>query len=433
MTLAPEARRARLGGGLEVALTPLPHLHTVSLTLLVRVGARYETPATNGLSHLCEHMLFRGTPKHPSAHAFNRALESLGGTLDASTHTDFTAYRIRLPKDAVPAALEVLVEIFDGPLFLGLDVEKNVVREEILERLDEDGQNTDPDDLLHQAVFGAHPLGLTLAGPVENIQRFTLDDLRAWHAQHHGAANVVLGIAGPIDPDALLPVIERIFATVPRRTRQVPVPFVRPEPGPRLSYVDSPGSQTDLRLAVPTIGERHRLAPALEILSRVLDDGLSARLFHTMVEERGLAYDAFGALDLYEDTGLLMVGAACRHESVLEVADSLGELLRGLRDVPPTDEELSRAKARALFAIDALVDDPDSMAELGASAILFEHGETLESLRARTHAVTREQIAEVAEATLSPEHLQCVAVGSLSEEGEEALRAIVQRALVKRA
>lgn len=430
---APAARRTTLTGGLRVAVTSLPHLHSVALTFAVRVGARYESPATNGLSHLCEHMLFRGTPRHPSAHAFNLALESLGGTLEASTHTDFTAYRIRLPPAAVAPALEVLAEIFDGPLFLGIDVEKNVIREEILERLDEDGRLIDPDDLVHRAVFGAHPLGLTLAGTVENVQRFTLADLRDWHARHHGASNVVLGIAGPVDPDALLPVVERAFANVPARTKQDPPPFVAAEPGPRLTYVDSPGAQTDLRLAVPTIGERDRLAPALEVLSRVLDDGLSARVFRTMVEERGLVYDAFGGLDLYEDAGLFTVGATCRHESVLEVASGLGELLRGLRDEAVQPHELARAKARALFDLDALVDAPEAMAELGASAMLFEHGETLDSLRARTESVTLDALAEAAEATLSPGRLQAVAVGSLTEKQEDDLRAVVDVALVKRA
>jgi len=428
----PAAQRTTLPGGLRVALTTLPHLHSVALTFAVRVGARYESPETNGLSHLCEHMLFRGTPRHPSAHAFNAALEALGGTLEAATHTDFTAYRIRLPPAAIAPALEVLAEIFDAPLFLGLDVEKNVVREEILERLDEDGQLIDADDLAHRAVFGAHPLGLPLAGTVENVQCFGLDDLRAWHARHHGAANVALGIAGPIDAASLLPRLERAFAGVATRTREDPRPFVAAEPGPRLTYVDSPGAQTDLRLALPTIGERHRLAPALELLSRVLDDGLSARVFRTMVEERGLVYDAFGDLALYEDTGLLTLGAACRHESVLEVASGLGELLRGLRDEAVRPEELARVKTRALFELDLMVDSPDAMAELAASGLLFEHGETLESLRARTEAVTLEGLAEAAEATLAPDALQAVAVGSLTERQEDELRAIVEVALERR-
>jgi predicted Zn-dependent peptidase len=433
LSRTPEARNTTLPGGLRVALTPLPHLHTVSLALVVRVGARYESAKTNGLSHLCEHMLFRGTPRHPSAHAFNLALESLGGTLEASTHTDFTAYRIRLPEGAVPPALEVLAELFDGPLFLGLDVEKNVVREEILERLDEEGQLVDPDDLVHRAVFGEHPLGHPLAGTVENVQRFSLDDLRAWHAQHHGAANVVLGIAGPIDEAVLLPAIERSFRSVPTREKQVPAPFARADAGPRLTYVDSPGAQTDLRLALPTVGERDRLAPALELLSRVLDDGLSARVFRTMVEERGLVYDAFGGLDLYEDCGVLTLGAACRHESVPEVVSSLGELFRDLRDVSVQPEELARAKARALFELDAAIDAPDLMAELGASALLFEHGETLSSLRARTEAVTLENLAEAAAQTLVPDRLQAVAVGALSEKQEDDVRTIVDLCLTARA
>lgn len=418
-----------LPNGLKVALAPLPHLHSVSVVAAVRVGSRYETRETNGLSHLCEHMLFRGTPSHPSAHAFNLALESLGGTLDASTHTDFTAYRIRLPPATVDTALKVLAEIFDRPLFLGLDVEKNVVREEILESLDEDGQDVDPDDLIHRAVFGDHPLGHKLAGPVENIERFTLDDLRGWHALHHGARNVVVAIAGPFDPSAMLASVTSAFGALSPGERIVPPPFVAPTPGPRLYYVDSAGSQTELRFAVPTVGEQHAHSAPLELLSRVLDDGLSARLFRSIVEDRGLAYEAFGGLDQFEDTGLLMVGAACAQKSVLEVADALLALLAGLRDTAVTPAELERARTRTLFELDALIDDPSMVAEFAATNLLFEHGETLASLRARTERVTLKSMEEAARSTLVPAHLQAVAVGSLTEEEEQELDALVARSL----
>lgn len=408
---------------------PLPHLHSVSVVAAVRVGSRYETPETNGLSHLCEHMLFRGTPSLPSAYAFNHALESLGGTLDASTHTDFTAYRIRLPVDAVAPALGVLAEIFDQPLFLGLDVEKNVVREEILEGLDEDGQDVAPDDLIHRAVFGDHPLGQKLAGPVANIERFTLEDLRSWHARHHGARNVVLAIAGPIDPAAMIGHVERAFGGLRSGERHVPPPFVSAVPGPRLLYVDSPGSQTDLRFALPTVGERHVIAPDLELLSRVLDDGLSARLFRSVVEDKGLAYEAFGGLDLFADAGMLLVGAACQHQSVLEVGAALMDLLRGLRDTPVTAVELEKARTRTLFELDAVVDDTASLAELAATNMLFEHGETLATLRARTEKVTLASLAEAARQTLVPTHLHGVAVGAMTEDEESALRDRLARAL----
>lgn len=429
MAGAPVITAHTLPNGLMVALAPLPHLHTVSVVAAVRVGSRYETKETNGLSHLCEHMLFRGTPTHPSAHAFNLALESLGGTLDASTHTDFTAYRIRLPPAAVHGALDVLAEIFDRPLFLGLDVEKNVVREEILESLDEDGQDVDPDDLIHRAVFGDHPLGQKLAGPLENIERFTLDDLRAWHARHHGARNVVVAIAGNFEPQAMLASVTRAFGGLTPGERLVPAPFVVPAAGPRLHYVDSPGSQTELRFAVGTVGEQHAHSAPLELLSRVLDDGLSARLFRSVVEDRGLAYDAFGGLDLFEDTGLLLVGAACAQKSVLDVSDALLSLLRGLRDTAVTAAELERARTRTLFELDALIDDPSMVAEFAATNLLFDRKETLDTLRTRTQRVTLEHLVEAAQATLSSERLQAVAIGSISEDEEQSLDELVQKAL----
>ncbi|MFW6085971.1 MAG: M16 family metallopeptidase [Myxococcota bacterium] len=238
--------RVTLDNGLRVVVSPLGHLHTVSVGLFVAAGSRHEDDRTNGLSHMLEHMLFRGTANHPSAYALNLAIERLGGTLYGATHADFTTYQVDVPPANVEPVLRLFVEILTAPLFRDLDVEKRVLREEILEDLDEDGNDVDADNVVRQLLFSPHPLGFKITGSLDNVQGFTPQDLRAHLQRLYGARNMVLCVAGAVDEGIVEP-IRRAFEPLPRERW--------PEPRPRLPWgppIASPPSTT--MAARPTCG-----------------------------------------------------------------------------------------------------------------------------------------------------------------------------------
>jgi len=176
--------RAGLPNGLRVIVVPQPHLHSASVAVLVKVGARHENTRDNGVSHLLEHMLFRGSARYPSAYALNRAIEELGGTLHGATHADFTLFEVTLPPTNVASGISILGELFKHPNFSDLGVEKRIVREEILEYLDEEGREVDPDNLSRELMFGTHPLGMTITGSLDNLEMLGEPELRA-HMQRH--------------------------------------------------------------------------------------------------------------------------------------------------------------------------------------------------------------------------------------------------------
>lgn len=415
-----------LDNGLRAAVVRLPHLRTTAIHAVVGVGARHEGDGENGLSHLVEHMLFRGSKARPSAHALTYAFESLGASVDARTHADITSYEVTLPADALEPALAALAGLVDAPLFLGLDVEKKIVREEILEGLDEDGRMIDADDLLHRAVFGAHPLGHPLAGTEANLDRFTAADLEGWHRRHHGARNMVLSVAGPVDADGAHAAIERAFRSLEPGERRRPPPWVGPPPSARVTVVDSVGSQTDVRIGLPTFGERDPRMRALDFVARTLDGGMSARLFQTLALEKGLVYDAFADLELYEDAGLFSVGAACDPRNVPAVVETALGLLRGLREGPISADELERARRRFLFELEASLDDAGAVAASVAQHLFFDTGESWATLAESARHLGLGDLASVARESLGERHLQLVAVGTLSERDERALRALVR-------
>jgi predicted Zn-dependent peptidase len=414
-----------LPNGLRVALHPTPHLSTVTLALAVRVGSRYETAAENGISHFLEHMLFRGTTGHPTSHAWNDAFESLGGTLNASTTADHTLYDVTVPPADAATAVALLAEIFQ-PILSHVDVEKRVAREEILEHLDEDGRNVDADDQIHMAMFGEHPLAQPILGTEENLARFDREMLHDWHRRHYVAESAVLAVAGAFDEATVLAAASQAFASVPRGTRVAPSAFAATPKGPGFRYIDSIGAQTDVRIAFASVGEKDPRHPALSLLARIIDDGMSARVFRTIVEDRGLAYEAFGDLATYEDTGLYVLGASTAPESAVAVTEALLEVVLATRDGAITDAELAKAKTRALFGLRAANDDPGALATLEATGLLFGVETELSVMARELERVTIDDLRGIAREVFRAATLHVVAVGSLSEAEEADLERVVR-------
>src|SRR5215510_10480112 len=196
--------RSALPNGLRVITVPQQHLHSANVAVMVKVGARHETARDNGISHLLEHMLFRGSARYPSAYALNRAIEELGGTLHGATHADFTLFEVTLPPGNVDSGIEILGELFARPSFSELGVEKRIVREEILEYLDEQGREVDPDNISRELMFGTHPLGMTITGSLANLEELGTNELRSHMLRHYVASNMVLCVAGPVDQRSVL-------------------------------------------------------------------------------------------------------------------------------------------------------------------------------------------------------------------------------------
>jgi len=244
--LRPEpyrVNRSRLSNGLRLVTIETPHLHTASIALYAGVGARYETRRTNGLSHFVEHMLFRGSERFVSSYALNHAIESVGGTLYAETGRDYSLYQIPLHPAELPRGLEIMGDLFATPRFSDIELERQIILEEILEDLDEDGRSINVDDVSRAAVWGAHPLGFPITGPIRNVKRFKTEDVQAHFGEFYGAANMVLCLAGPIDPARVTAQAEQAFARLPRGRRARPLPATSARPSSRFVAVDSDSAQ----------------------------------------------------------------------------------------------------------------------------------------------------------------------------------------------
>jgi len=404
-----------LGSDLRVRLIPLPHLQSATISFLVRVGSRYETAQTNGLSHFLEHMLYRGTETHPAAHDLSLAIERLGGTLDATTHVDFTSYDLTLPAETIVKGAELLAEVLRQPLLTELSTEKQIIREEILEELNEQGEQIDIDNVSRRLLYPSHPLGFSIAGPLDNLDRFETSDLRRHHTGHYAARNSVVCVAGAFDSEEIGDAVRSHFSGMPPGDSIEPS-RVPPHTNPgRFAYVHEHGSQTDVRLSFHTPGVASPEAPTLLLLARVLDDGLSTRVHHTICEERGLAYDAFAGNDTFEDCGVFDFGASVEHQKTPLLVETVFELIDELQRHAPTEDEIAKAKRRYLWDLRMVRDDPEDTAHFVGSSALFGLPERIGIIGAQVARVTPEDIQRAAQRYLDPKDAYLTCVGVLDD------------------
>jgi predicted Zn-dependent peptidase len=424
---AIQPQQFTLPNGLRTVIIEVPYLHTVSLVMYARVGSRYESVETNGLSHFLEHMLFRGTAAHPDSLALHRAIEDFGGTLYAETGRDYSLYQIAVHPDSLERAVEVLAEIFGTPTFPDIERERQIVVEEILEDHDEDGHEINVDDVARAAAWPGHPLGFKITGPLGNVRRFTAADVKAHFARYYGATNMILCLSGAVRARAALPTVRRCFSRLRpgRRPRAAPPPDGRR--AQRFVYVENRGSQSNLQVLFRALPEQDPDFTALAALGRILDDGMSTRLHYRICDQLGLAYYCAGTVEPLHDTALLEVDAASSHAKLPVLVREVLTILADLRAEPPTAAELHKAKRRYRWDLEAACDDPDALAGWFAGTRLFYEPERLERKIARMAAVTAEDVLRVARTVLSPDRLTVAVVGRLQArvrtQVEETVRA----------
>ena len=426
LRIDPAVSTATLDNGLRVTTVALPHLHTAVCALFIKVGARFESPKDNGLSHFTEHMLFRGTEKYPTSLALNTAVEKLGSTLHAEIGRDYTLFQLSLEFAHVPAAIELFGELLGSPQFSDIELERRLILEEINEDYDERGVEINADDIARGLAFDAHPLGQRIIGPRANVERFSSRDVRRHFKRFYGATNATLCVAGPVHHDKVVDRAARAFESMPAGTRAVHKPAPRSKKrGAQLRHVADAGSQTSLAVLFRAIPELDARYVALVTLLRVLDDGMSTRLHYTLADQKGLAYSIHAAIEPLADTALFEIAGATANAKVPALVREVLALLDGLRRGEITDDELAKARVRYRYETLASIDDASAMAGwFGGTSLYYQPPELSDRLAAMSK-VKRDDVVEVARDVLSPDHLALAAVGSLSKSRLGELRGVI--------
>jgi predicted Zn-dependent peptidase len=403
-----------------------PHLHSATLCLYVRAGSRYERPETNGLSHFVEHMLFRGSSRYPSSFALNLAIEELGGTLYAETGRDYSLYQVSLHPRHVARGLEILGDLFAAPVFRDIDLERKIIVEEILEDLDDRGRNVNLDDQSRKLAWDAHPLGFPITGPLRNVRRFSVADVRTHFRRFYGAANMVLAVAGPLAAANVARQARAAFTRVRRGSRRRPLAPRPAGPGPRFRVVHNESAQSQVHILFHALPETDPGYLALRALVRVLDDGMSTRLHYQICDQKGLAYSVAGTLHSYHDAALLEVDAACAHAKLPALVSETLAMLGRFREELVGEDELEKAKLRFVSDVESSYDDLDGLCGWFGGTELYRKAEPQEKRAQALARVRPADIRAVARRVLRPEALSVTAVGMLAPVLSRRLEKIVK-------
>jgi predicted Zn-dependent peptidase len=408
--------RTVLANGLRVVTQPMPGARSVAVGLFVGVGSRREDEAHAGLSHLLEHLVFKGTRRYPDPGGLSEAVEGSGGSVNAATDRELTVYSARVPAEAAARALEVVADLVLWPLLRRKDLigEKPVIVDEIRMYVDSPGDHVF--SLFDELLFGGHPLGREIAGTPRSVRRARHETVVAHWQRWYRPANIVLTAAGAIRHDEVLETASRWFdaeTTEPGPT-PLPAPIEAPTPAPAGSVHVALRrlSQGNLCLGMPGVARDHPDRWALDLLGAILGDGMSSRLFLELRERRSLTYDVstFGAT--YADCGTFGVHAGFDPDQAEAlVAAILEQLERTVQD-PVSPAELDRARAYSRGRLQLRMEETGSVAAwLGTSESLLPRIMTVDEVIERLEAVTIDDLLRVARQYARPDLARLAVLG----------------------
>lgn len=332
-------RKTTLENGLRVVSDTINHVETVALGMWLNVGTRHEKKSENGISHMLEHMAFKGTTTRSSLD-ISKSIEDVGGYLNAYTSREMTAYYARVLRKDVELAMDILADILQNSVFDEEEFsrEKDVVLQEI------GRSNDNPEDVVfdyfQKTCFGDHPMGWTTLGTESIIKSLTSSDVKSYMDYHYGVGNMVFSAAGNVDHDQLCELASRYFTKLSDKNSQKPLPaeYVGGDLRKKRNL-----EQTHVVFGFPTVNIFDSSYYDYMILASILGGGMASRLFHEIREKRGLVYAISADQYSYTDAGLLTIYAGTSPKGVEQLLPIVCAELKNATSTI-TEEEVNRAK-----------------------------------------------------------------------------------------
>ncbi len=395
--LDADTSTATLANGVRVVAMRLPHLESASVSVFVRTGSLYESPRLNGISHVVEHMAFKGTHER-DCQRINLDAERLGADVNAHTDKDHTAFHMRGLARHAGEFVRMLGDIVCHSSFpeAELERERQVILHEVTE--DEDDALSTAYKLYDTACYGAHAMAQPVIGKRRNIERFTRDELLGYVTRQYSGANIVVGVAGNIDPDAVVKGAQAAFGAMPQgHENRVEAPASlggarsRRQPGCSQTHVV-------LGFPIPSLVEAY---DASVVAAALFGEGMSSPLMDAIRERRPLVYYAACSADVMAATGQFTIEASTTPQHVDEL---LAEVARLLLEHADRIDPVGLERARNQIAVRSVRAQERPMRRLeDAAQSLFVHGRlrSRAELKARVEAVTADQVRDAFQAMLA--------------------------------
>jgi predicted Zn-dependent peptidase len=411
-----------LENGLRVLVLPVPHARSVALSAYVAAGSRFEQDAEAGLSHFVEHLAFKGTERRPRPQDIAIEIDSVGGSINAATEREYTLYYAKVTPRHTRQTLDVLVDMLRNSLFLPAEIERE--RGVILEELAavEDSPDEQVGIVLDSLLWPGQPHGRDIAGSPATVKAISQERLVGYYRGQYVPNATVVSIAGAVTDEEGLALARELLGDWAPGTPATWAPHVDVA-GPRVQVIAKDTEQAHVSLGMIGAGARDPRRFALGVLSVIIGEGMSSRLFLRLREELGLCYDIRSSLTQLLDTGSFAVYAGVDPTNAIEALREIGAELRRARE-PASQEEFDRAKVLLGSRLELFMEDTQAVAGwYGGRAVRDLPLVTPEETIAAYEAVTLDQVTAVAREVLTDARLRVSVVGPF-EAADPLLKAV---------
>ncbi|HEV7678372.1 MAG TPA: pitrilysin family protein [Candidatus Dormibacteraeota bacterium] len=390
-------RLTRLPSGARIITAPMRERASVAIAVMFAVGSRYEQPENAGIAHFIEHMVFKGSRRYPTAKSISEAIEGVGGVLNAATDKEATLFWAKVPVGKFALAADVLCDmIFNASLdTTELHKERQVVIEEL--RMYMDNPQDYVQTLFDEVMWPDHPLGRDTAGTEETVKAFEREDCLRYLHEHYRGDNVVISVSGAIEHDEVLAALEPIVGAWGDGARLQAQPAPPRRETPRLRLLNKRTEQANIMLGTEGVSYLDEDRFAADMLNAVLGEGMSSRLFLSLREEQGLAYDVHSFTIKHRDAGALGIYVGCEPKRGAKAAQAAIAELTGLAERRVDDAELTKAREYSKGRLVLQLEGTSSLCNyLGQQELLTDEILLPDEVVRRIDAVSPDDIMRVA-------------------------------------
>lgn len=407
----------KFDNGLRLITCPIDGTKAVTVLFLFGVGSRFEAEKLSGLSHFLEHMYFKGTNKRPTTLDISKELDGVGAGFNAYTGEELTGFFVRVSTEHFPLGLDILDDMLFNSKFDATEIEKEkgVIIEEI--NMYNDDPRSKVEDVAKNLVYPEQPLGRSIAGVRETVSAFTREDFVKYRDQFYEPSNMVIAVAGGGDRGEWLQKIEQRFGKLEKQTIPDFEPAHEEQIAPAVSLFKKETDQAHFILAFRAFKRSDERRPSYNILTNLMGQMMSSRLFIEVREKRGLCYYIGADKAEYHDTGTWYVSAGVDITRTEEAVKVILAEIEKLKTEPVTDEELTRAKENFKGHMFLSLEESMNVASLLAEQeLLLQEMKDPEVLAKEIDQVTKEDIQKIAQELFIPKNLNLAMVSPESDE-----------------
>lgn len=408
----------RLKSGIPVVVCPMESVESVTVGFWVGVGGRYETISQMGASHFIEHLLFKGTRRR-NALKITESIEGVGGYLNAFTGEEATCYYASATARHVELVVDVLSDMVLNSVFPEEEVERErgVICEEI--RMYEDQPAQVSQEVLNEVLWGKHPLGYRITGTEKTVRALSRVDLMSYWKSHYHSGNLAVVVAGKTSLQKMKPLLEKKLKGVARGDRSIFKKWEKGSESTRFCWVKKPIEQTHLALGFPGISRHDPRRFSFKILSTILGENMSSRLFQEIREKNGLAYSIQTMTSHFEDAGLFLIQSGVDLTKTTKSLQLTLRVLDGITQKAPSSKEVDRAKEYVMgqFLL-GLESSTNQMIWSGESLMGFGGVKAPSEIIREIEKITPSHVFQLAKEILRKDQLRVVAVSPSVAEKE---------------